>query len=140
MTTTTTLPLLRNAAFSVPLAVLLGALWGAEHAVAAAVSSGVMLANFWALSLLGPRVVASLARGRDAVPWVGLLGLKFLVVCGVLLGLVRVFPPVGVALGFVPLVVGVLVTGIMAAQEEAAREAAEADLSPNPLDPETREA
>ncbi len=123
MTTTTQPPLLRNAALSLPIAVVVGALWGVEHAFAAAVCGAVVLGNLWMLSVLAPRVVHSVSRGESPALWVGMLGLKFVVLTAIVLGMARYFPPLGVALGFLPMVLGTLATGVQMAQEEALHEA-----------------
>lgn len=109
---------------SVPLGVVCGAFDGVEGAVAAFVSSAVVIANLWVLSVLGPRLVTSLAREESPMLWAAALAAKFALLIGVFLGMLRVFPPMGVAMGFVPLLVGTLATGIQLARADAAAEEA----------------
>ena len=128
--------LLRNAALCVPVSVGLGVLWSWDHAVAALISCLVVVVNLWVLSILGPRVVMSLSKQQNPTFWMALLGLKFIVLACVLIVLVRGYPPVGVALGFVPLVLGGLITGIELGLEEERREAQRSST----FDPESKEA
>ena len=116
------LMIVKNCALALPLGVVAGALYGAEHALAAGLSSLVLLANLWALSVLGPRVVHSLARGESPVFWMVAIGAKFVLLMAIFLGLVRVLPAIGLAMGFVPLIVGTLATGIVLGLAEAAAE------------------
>ncbi len=54
-----------------------------------------------------------------------------------LVGMVKFLPLMGIALGFVPLVIGTLVTGLQLAQQQAAEEALQAaGLSPVDVSPE----
>lgn len=129
--TTTTPPILRNCAFASPLAILVAIPLGMDHVVAAAISTSLVLANLWALSILGPRLVQSVAKETFAGLWLAALGAKFILIAAILVGLVQVLPPLGVALGFVPLMVGTLVTGLQLAQLEAE---AEARGEPHPVD------
>jgi hypothetical protein len=107
------LRLFRNAVLLVPLAVLPG-LWASPaHGLAAFLSSVVLLANFRALSILGPRLVMGSAD-PDGDPWLPLVGGGLVIKTGVLLLafrlMLRHLPPEGVALGFLPILLGTLVT------------------------------
>ena len=116
--TTTTPPILRNAALAMPVAVGIAALWGPDHALAATVSGLLVLANLWVLSILGPRLVTAVAREELSGLWAAALAAKFLLLAAALVGLVKVLPPLGIALGFVPLLAGTLITAIQLAQQE----------------------
>lgn len=120
---TTNPPILRNSALSLPLAVACGAAHSGEAAVAAALSSLLVLGNLWVLSVVGPRLVKSLADGEFPGFWASALAAKFFLLLGGFVALTRVLPPFGVAMGFVPLLVGTLVTAVQLAQAEASEDA-----------------
>lgn len=115
---TTNPPILRNCALALPVAIGLGALWGADHALAAAASGLLVLANLWVLTILGPRLVTSIAREELSALWAAALVAKFLLLAGGLLALLKVLPPLGLAFGFVPLLVGTLITALQLAKHE----------------------
>ncbi|MBX2799383.1 MAG: hypothetical protein KTR31_17035 [Myxococcales bacterium] len=131
-------PIFRNSILTWPVGVAIGAAIGTDYALAAGVSGALCVANIWVLSVLGPRLVSSVAKEEFAGMWLAALGAKFVILAGLLLALVRIFPPLGVGLGFVPLLLGTLITGIGLAQEENAREEAElaAGAPPHPPTPE----
>ena len=113
-------PILRNSLLTAPVAVLLAwALWGSDHALAAAVSSALIAANLWVLSVVGPRVVSGFASEEPdpwLTLWVGAIASKFLLLVGAFLVLLRFLPPLGVAMGFVPMLAGALVTALQHAR------------------------
>lgn len=121
---TNTPPILRNSALTVPVVVAAAwAVWGPDHALAAALSSALLLANLWSLSVLGPRVVEGVAApGGD--PWLGLwaaaIAAKFLLLAGAFVALARLLPPVGMAVGFVPMLLGTFLTALQLARAQAA--------------------
>ncbi|MEZ4237233.1 MAG: hypothetical protein R3F59_13995 [Myxococcota bacterium] len=116
-------PILRYAALSAPaVAVCVAAGLGVDHGLATAVGSALVLLNFWLLSLLGPRVVASVARDEPPVFWVLALLAKFVLLVGAFALLFRVLPAFGLMLGFVPMLVGTLGAGVHYALREAAEE------------------
>src|SRR5687767_10649692 len=112
-------PILRNSALVAPFAVGVGFFFGPSTALAAAISSGVVLLNLWVLSVLGPRLVQAIARNE---PGAGLfaaaLVAKFLLVALATIWMASTLPPIGVALGFVPLLGGTLVTAIELARAD----------------------
>jgi hypothetical protein len=121
--TTTDPPILRNSALAAPLVVVAVALvLGPMEAVGTAVGSAAMIGNLWLLSLLAPRFVASMAdessSGASPAFWAVALLAKFVLLIGLFVGLFEVLPAFGVALGFVPLMVGALGTGIHLALTE----------------------
>jgi hypothetical protein len=123
--TTNDPPILRYGALSAPaVAICVGAVLGLEHGAGTAVGSAVVLTNFWVLSVLGPRVVASVARDEPPTFWVLALLAKFVVLIGGFFLLFQVLPPFGLLLGFVPMVVGTLAAGIHHGLREAASERA----------------
>lgn len=120
-------PILRYGALSVPVVALCsGAALGLDHGVGTAVGSGVVLLNFWVLSVLGPRVVASLAREEIPTFWVMALVAKFVVLIGLFFLLFQILPPFGLLLGFVPVMLGTLAAGVHHGLQEAAAERAAA--------------
>lgn len=121
---TTNPPILRNSALALPVAVALGAAHSGEGALGAGLASLLVLGNLWVLSVVGPRLVKSLADGEFPGLWAAALVAKFFLLVGGFVGLVQVLPPIGVAMGFVPLMVGTLATAVQLAQAEAAAEAA----------------
>lgn len=137
MTTTMTPPILRNFVLASPIAILGAAPLGVDHVVAAALSTALVMANLWALSILGPRLVQSVAKESFPGLWLAALGAKFTLIAMALVGMVKFLPLMGIALGFVPLVIGTLVTGLQLAQQQAAEEALQAaGLSPVDVSPE----
>jgi hypothetical protein len=116
-------PILRNSALAAPLVVLGVALTlGAGDAVGAAIGSAVVLVNLWVLSVLGPRLVKALARDESTVLWMVALAAKFVLLIGTFFVLLRTVSPFGLMLGFVPLMVGALGTGMQLALQESAEE------------------
>lgn len=103
-----------------PLAVVAGLLNSVPDAVAALVSSVAVLANLWILSVLGPRLVKSIAREESPVLWVVAILAKFVLLMVLFVAMLKVLPPFGLAMGFVPMLVGTLITGIQLAREEEA--------------------
>ncbi len=136
---TTTPPILRNSALTAPVAVALAwAIWGPEHALAAALTSALLLGNLWSLSILGPRIVQGVAApGGD--PWLGLwagaIAAKFLLVAGAFVALAKLLPPVGMAMGFLPMLIGPFVTALQLARADTAPGSAP---GPDPLLPGPR--
>ena len=125
---TTNPPILRNCALALPVAIGVAALWGADHALAAAASGLLVLANLWVLTVLGPRFVTALAREEISALWAAALLAKFILLAGLLIGLVKVLPPLGLAFGFIPLLIGTLATALQLAQEEAAQDSAHGEV------------
>ena len=115
---TTNPPILKNSALVLPFAVAVGALWGIDFAIAAAASGLLALANLWVLSVLGPRLVTAIAREEFSALWVAALVAKFILLAALLVGMVQFLPPLGIALGFVPLLVGTLITAVQLAQAD----------------------
>jgi hypothetical protein len=101
-----------------PLAVVAGLLNSTNDAVAALVSSAVVLGNLWILSVLGPRLVKSIAREESPVLWVAAILAKFVLLMVLFVAMLKVLPPFGLVMGFLPMLVGTLVTGIQLAREE----------------------
>lgn len=133
---TTTLPILKNSALAIPLGIVIGAFAGPADAVAALVSSLVVIGNLWLLHILSARALAALARqysekspgddsgesGAEVMLWMGALGAKFVLLLLLYLGMLKFLSPFGLAMGFVPMLVGVLVTGIQLALAESRKE------------------
>jgi hypothetical protein len=115
---TTDPPILRNSALATPFALAVGALFGWDHVLAAAVSSAVLVGNLWVLSILGPPLVRSLARGTQPALWVAALLAKFVLLFGVYALLFQFLPPLGLGLGVVTLMMGTLLTGLELARRE----------------------
>lgn len=119
---TTPPPILRFSVFTAPFAVAAGAVWGADVALAAALSAGLTLLNLWGWSVLGPRLIGSLA-GDDggAGLYAAALATKTLLVLGLLAWLlVSGWSPIGLALGILPLPIGTLVTALVVRPSVAA--------------------
>ncbi len=119
--TTSELPLLRNCAVSWPVAVGVAAFWSPAHAIATGISGGLVIANLWLLSVLSSKLVEGIARedARTAL-WMAALFAKFALFAGLLALVGRSFPLLGVAFGFLPLLLGTLLTGIEIALKEPA--------------------
>jgi hypothetical protein len=116
-------PILRYGALSAPaVAICVGAALGLDHGVGAAVGAAVVLLNFWVLSVLGPRVVASVARDEPPTFWILALLAKFVLLIGGFFLLFQVLPAFGLLLGFVPMMIGTLAAGIHHGLQEAASE------------------
>ena len=123
---TTNPPILANSAKIVPVAVALGLAWDLQTAAAALLSSLVVLLNLWVLSLLGPMLVRDLAKEDPrAGLWAAALLAKFVLMAAAYAWMARSVPPIGVALGFLPMVGGTLLTAVMLALAEARAEAGE---------------
>lgn len=120
---TTNPPILRNSLLATPLAVVAGLAISVPDAFAALVSSVVILANLWILGVLGPRLVTSLARDESPTLWVVALLAKFVLLIVVFVAMLQVLPPFGLAMGFLPMLVGTLATGIQLARAEPVEEA-----------------
>lgn len=112
-------PILRNSLIATPITVGLASSFGVDHAVAAGVSSALVLVNFWVLSVLGPPIVRALARGESPALWVAALLAKFALFFGAYYLLFQILPPFGLGLGFVSLLIGTLLTGIQLARQDA---------------------
>jgi hypothetical protein len=125
---TKTPPILRNSALSIPLGVVAGAFMSWPDAASALVSSLVVIGNLWVLSVLSPRALEALARsaegesGADVGLWMGAIAAKFVLLLLLYLAMLQFLPPFGLAMGFVPMLVGVLVTGIQLALEESKKQ------------------
>ena len=116
-------PILQFSALAAPFVALgTAALIDVDHALGTLVGSIVVLFNFWLLSVLGPRVVASVAREEPPTFWVIALLAKFMLLIGAFFVLFRFLPPFGLLLGFVPMVIGTLAAGVQAALIESAAE------------------
>lgn len=114
-------PILPSSALVVPIAVALGFFWGLEGAATALLSSLVALSNLWVLSILGPRLVAAIAReeqGMAALCGLGIVA-KFLLVAGLYAWMATHLPPQAVALGFLPMLGGTLITALVLARADA---------------------
>lgn len=127
-TTTTTSPadppiLPYSAVAILPVAAMVWLSIDLPHALGSVVGSAVVLFNLWLLSVLGPRLVASLAGDRSPVMWLLALFAKFVLLIAVFFSLFRVLPPYGLLLGFVPMLVGTLAAGVRMALAESASEA-----------------
>lgn len=121
MNSTPELPLLRNCALSWPVAVGVAAGWGSQHALAAGICGGLVIGNLWLLSVLGSKLVEAIAKeDSSAALWMAALLAKFLLFAGLLALAGRTLPPLGLALGFVPLLLGTLLTGIELAVRQPA--------------------
>lgn len=133
MTPNPELPLLRNCAVCWPVAVGVASLWGVDHAVAAGISGAVVVLNLWLLSVLSGKLVEGIAReDQRTALWMAALFAKFALFAGLLVFVGRSFPLLGVAFGFLPLMLGTLVTGI----EIAVREPPDFDtMGDGPADP-----
>jgi len=117
MTPTNTSPILRNSTLVLPVAALGAAVLSWDHAAGAAASGALMLANLWALSVLGPRLVVAIARDEPVGLWVAALVAKFALVAVALVLLAKIVPPIAIAIGFVPLLAGTLITALQLAQQ-----------------------
>jgi len=111
--------LLRNCAVSWPVAVGVAALWSWPHAIAAGISGAIVVANLWTLSVLSGKLVEGIAReDQSTALWTAALFAKFALFAGLLVLVGRSLPLLGVALGFLPLMLGTLLTGIEIALRE----------------------
>lgn len=128
--TTTTTPLLRNVAICIPLTVGGAAWFDAAIALGAVASSLLVLANLTILSVLVPGILRAIASQRSPALLMGLVLVKFVLFTVLLLWLTRTFPPMGVVLGFVPMVLGTLITGIELALRGPG-DPVQADLEPH---------
>ncbi len=114
---TTELPILRSVLATAPLAVAGAAFLGTDEALAAAVSATVVLLNLGAMAILGPRMIASVAADDgQAALWAAALFAKFVLVLAIFAGLTQVLAPVGLAVGFVPLLLGTLLAALVSAR------------------------
>lgn len=121
-------PILRYSALALPLAVGPAFAVSVVHGVGATCSALLLLANFWVLSVVGPRIVAGMAK-EDGDPWMPLwvsaLVAKLGLLVAAFLWLIRVFPAPAIAVGFLPILLGTLVAAVQMgrAAEAAASEA-----------------
>lgn len=127
---TTTTPLLRNVAVCIPLTVGIAGLFDVQVAIGATASGLLVLANLLALRWLVSGIVTAVAEQRSPVLLMSLAVAKFVLFTVLLLAISRAVPPMGLVLGFVPMVAGTLLTGIELALRESAL----------PVDPELNEA
>lgn len=113
-------PILQNSALVVPLAVGAGLFWGTDTALTALLSSIVALSNLWVLSILGPRLVMAIAREEQGMAVLCGAGItaKFLFVAAAYVWMAKTLPPVGVALGFLPMLGGTLITAVILAKAD----------------------
>lgn len=129
---TTHPPILRNSVLATPITLGVAAVFGlatgspsasraAELAVAAAVSSGVVLLNLWVLSVLVPPMIRAIARQEAPLLWSSALVAKFILLFVTYYLLFQFLPPFGLGLGFISLMVGTLITGIELAWQDNAR-------------------
>lgn len=118
---TTNPPILANSVLVAPFAVALGFLWGLETAATALLSSVVALTNLWVLSILGPRLVRAIARDEQGVAALcgAAIVAKFLLVAAIYAWMAQHLPPYGIALGFVPMLGGTLITAVVIARADA---------------------
>jgi hypothetical protein len=120
---TTPHPILRLSALAAPLAVAGAAAWGgAEVAAAAAVSSGVLIGNLWLWSVLGPRLVGSLAADDGGAGlYAAALAAKTLLVLAVVAWLLTSgWSPAGLAIGLAVLPVSTLLAALLPGPSTAA--------------------
>src|SRR6476646_11949432 len=113
-------PILQNSALVVPVSVAVGLLWGVDTAGTALLSSVVALSNLWVLSILGPRLVMAVAReeqGMAVLCGAGIVA-KFVFVAAAYVWMAKNLPPNGVALGFVPMLGGTLITALVLARAD----------------------
>jgi hypothetical protein len=114
---TTDLPIVPCVLLAAPLAVAGAAFLGPAAAGAAAFSAAVVLVNLWSLSVLGPRLVASIASDDgQAWLWAAALCAKFVLLLALYAGMARVLSPAGLAIGLVPLPLGTLLAALAAAR------------------------
>jgi hypothetical protein len=99
-----------------PLAVAGAAAWGGvDVAVAAASSAGVLVANLWAWSVLGPRLVGSVAADDGGAGlYAAALGAKTLLVLAVIAVLLTSgWSPAGLAIGLATLPAATLLAALL---------------------------
>lgn len=137
----TTPQILRNSVLSIPVGVLAGACASWEDAGAALLSSIVCVANLWSLSILTERAIDALASQQGPEPldgqepgaeargdgfasalWFGAIAAKFILLLLLYWGMLQVLPPFGLAMGFVPLMVGIFITGLLQARTQTSKE------------------
>lgn len=106
--------ILDSAVALVPLAVIAGLL-GAATLVGALVGGVVALLNLFLLGWLAKRLTDNLAAGRTRAAGLAavVLGLKSLLVLGILALLLTALDPLGVALGISCVVLGALLGGLL---------------------------
>ncbi len=114
---TTHPPILRNSALSLPLVIVVGFIMSQPAGIGAAITGVFMLANLWVFSILGPRIVQAVATGESVALWSAGLGAKSLLLLGGVYGLLTLFPPEGVALGLVTLMLGTMLTALQLARQ-----------------------
>jgi hypothetical protein len=115
---TTPPPILRNCLLAVPVSVGLGAAFGEATALAAAAAAVLMVVNIGAMSFVGSRFVASLARSEGGGLWGPLLIMKTGLMLTVVVELMEALSPLGVGLGLSTLLFGALFTGLSATPHE----------------------
>src|SRR5262245_4678605 len=105
-------PILRNSLLALPVAPLVGLTSSVTDAVAALLSGLMVVGNLWVLSVLAPRLIRSIARGESPALWMAALLAKFALLVLLWGALLRNLPALGLVMGFLPMLVGTLVTGL----------------------------
>jgi hypothetical protein len=93
------------------------------HGLGAVLASLLLLGNFWVLGTLGPRVVTGLAAPEGdpwLALWVGAIAAKFFLLVAAFVWLAQTFPAAGVAVGFLPILLGTLAAAVQMAREAEA--------------------
>jgi len=98
--------IVKSTALSLPVPVVIGAWFGAEMAVTAALAGTLMLANLATMAWVGPRFVRSLADGEGGGLWGPILFMKTGLMLGLTVELAQRMPAEGVALGLSPIFFG----------------------------------
>ncbi|MEN0064172.1 MAG: hypothetical protein AAGA48_18625 [Myxococcota bacterium] len=110
---------LRNCALCWPAGVAVASFWGMSYAIAAGVGGALVIGNLWLLSRLSGKLVEGFANEDASIGlWIAVLLVKFIVFLGLFLAVGASLPLFGLALGFVPLMLGILATGIELALRE----------------------
>jgi hypothetical protein len=99
---------------------VVGFVYDQQIGIAAAISGVLVLFNLWLYSVLGPRLVTAVARQEGLGLWGAALLAKMVLMVGSVWLLLTFLPPQGVALGFVPLMLGTLATGVQLAMSDQA--------------------
>ncbi len=98
--------IVKSTALSLPVPVVIGAWFGTEMAVTAALAGALMLANLATMAWVGPRFVRSLADGEGGGLWGPMLFVKTGLMLGLTVELAQRLPAEGVALGLSPILFG----------------------------------
>ena len=120
---TTHPPILRSSALALPLVVGPAFAVSVGHGLGAVLASLLLLGNFWVLGTLGPRVVTGLAAPEGdpwLALWVGAIAAKFFLLVAAFVWLAQTFPAAGVAVGFLPILLGTLAAAVQMAREAEA--------------------